>query len=139
MTRRYFTVSEANHMIPELESRFGRMLQLHAQIRAAYDRLEDAGFAPEEEDFEISPQNADTEVTRDLAELRTLMNALRTDLEELHREGCIVKDIGSGLVDWYAQKDGREVFLCWKLGEKSVEFWHELEGGFDGRKPLSEL
>ncbi|MDH3315532.1 MAG: DUF2203 domain-containing protein [Gammaproteobacteria bacterium] len=139
MTHRYFTVSEANKMIPELESRFGRMLQLHAQIRAAYDRLENVGFAPEEEDFEIAPENADPEVTQDLAELRTLMNALRTDLEALHREGCIVKDIGSGLVDWYAQKDGREVFLCWKLGEKSVNFWHELESGFDGRQPVSEL
>ncbi len=139
MNRRYFTVSEANRMIPELESRFGRMLQLHAQIRAAYDRLDEAGFAPEEEDFDISPVNADVKVTRDLAELRALMDALRTDLEALHREGCIVKDIGSGLVDWYAEKDGREVFLCWKLGEKSVNFWHELEAGFAGRRPLSEL
>lgn len=139
MNRRYFTVSEANQMIPELESRFGRMLQLHAQIRSAYDRLESIGFAPDEEDFDLAPDDAGPEVTRDLAELRALMDALRSDLEALHREGCIVKDIGSGLVDWYAQKDGRDVFLCWKLGEKSVNYWHELEGGFSGRKPLSEL
>ena len=139
MSRRYFTVVEASKMIPELESRFGRMLQLQAQIRSAYDRLENSGFAPEEEDFDIAPENAAPETTRDLAELRTLMDALRTDLEALRREGCIVKDIGSGLVDWYARKDGREVFLCWKLGEKSVNFWHELDTGFAGRRPVSEL
>ena len=79
MTRRYFTVSEANQMIPELESRFGRMLQLHAQIRAAYDRLEDAGFAPDEEDFEISPEHVARSVLN-------LVQAPRQRLEQLFLE-----------------------------------------------------
>ncbi len=139
MNRRYFTLPEANGMIPELESRFWRMLQLHAQIRSTHERLEEADFAPEDEDFDLAPEGADMTVIHDLAELRALMDALRSDLDELHRAGCIVKDITSGLVDWYAQKDGREVLLCWKLGEKSIAFWHELEAGYAGRRPISEL
>ena len=139
MNRRYFTLAEADRMIPELETRFGRMLQLNAQIRDAYSRLNDAGFAPTEEDFDLAPDGAPPEVPADLAELRALIDALNADLEALQAEGCVVKDIGSGLVDWYARKDGRDVFLCWKLGEKSVAYWHELETGFAGRRPVSEL
>lgn len=126
-------------MIPKLESRFRRMLQLHVQIRDMYARLTEQGYAPREEDFSLSPKNAPVEVTQDLAELRALIDALNNDLEALRAEGCVVKDIGSGLVDWYFKKDGRDIFLCWKLGEKSVAWWHELETGFAGRRPVSEL
>lgn len=139
MNRRYFTIKEANQMIPSLVTRFGRMLQLHARIRESYGRLDDQGFAPTEAEFELDPQGAGVEVTRERAELRALMQALKSDLDELHASGCVVKDVGSGLVDWYAQKDGRDVFLCWKLGEKSIGYWHELEAGFPGRRPVSEL
>jgi hypothetical protein len=139
VNRRYFTLSEVNRMIPQLESRFRRMLQLHVQIRDIHARLTDLGYAPREEDFSLVPEGAPFEVTQHLAELRALIDALNADLETLHAEGCVVKDIGSGLVDWYAKKDGRDVFLCWKLGEKSVDWWHELETGFSGRRPVSEL
>lgn len=139
MNRRYFTLSEANRMIPQLESRFRRMLQLHVQIRDTYARLADLGYPPREENFSLTPEGAPFEVTRSLAELRALIDALNADLEALRAEGCVVKDVGSGLVDWYAKKDGRDVFLCWKLGEKSVAWWHDLETGFAGRRPVSEL
>ena len=51
----------------------------------------------------------------------------------------MVKHIERGLVDWYALKDGREILLCWKLGEKSVGYWHELDTGFAGRQSISLL
>ncbi len=139
MNRRYFTLTEANQMIPQLEARFRRMLQLHVQIRETYARLTESGYAPEEENFSLQPEGAPVEITQNLAELRALIDALNADLESLKAEGCVVKDIGSGLVDWYAKKEDRDVFLCWKLGEKSVAFWHELETGFAGRRPVSEL
>lgn len=139
MSRRYFTLTEVNDMIPRLESRLRRMLQLHVQIRDTYTRLAELGHPPREEDFSLEPEGATPEVTQGLAELRALIDALNADLEALRAEGCVVKDIGSGLVDWYAKKDGRDVFLCWKLGEKSVDWWHELETGFAGRRPVSEL
>lgn len=139
MNRRYFTLSEVNRTIPQLESRFRRMLQLHVQIRDIHAHLTGLGYAPREEDFSLVPEGAPSEVTQYLAELRALIDALKADLETLHAEGCVVKDIGSGLVDWYAKKDGRDVYLCWKLGEKSVDWWHELETGFAGRRPVSEL
>ena len=139
MDRRYFTIGEANQMIPDLEQSFGRMLQLHAQIRGAHQRLADSGFAPADEDFELAPVGAPSGVKSDLATLRTLIDGLRQDVLDLSQRGCVVKSIDTGLVDWYAKLDGRDVFLCWRLGEKEVGFWHEIDAGFNGRRPISEL
>ena len=60
-------------------------------------------------------------------------------LEELVRQvqssGAILKDINLGLVDFLGEREGRDVYLCWKYGEAVIEFWHELNSGFSGRQP----
>lgn len=137
--RRYFVIDEANRMIPWLEQLFGRMLQLHAQIREAHTRLGEVGFAPEIDEFDLHPPDADAQVLSDLASLRTLIDALRDDVIEIARAGCIVKSVDTGLVDWYAKLDGRDILLCWKLGEKTVGYWHELDVGFAGRQSIALL
>lgn len=138
-TKRYFSVEEANEMIPTLEIVFGRLLQINAQIRAVYRRLADAGYAPSQEEFELAPQGATQQVMNELATLRTLIDALKDQITELRRAGCVVKDIDRGLVDWYAHEGGRDIFLCWELGEKQVNYWHETDAGYAGRRPVSEL
>jgi hypothetical protein len=137
--RRYFSVDDANAMIAELELKFGRMLQLKAQVRAAYSRLDEAGYAPDSDEFGLVPDGASGDVVSDLATLKTLIDALKTDVGALHDAGCLVKDIDEGIVDWYAQRGDRDIFLCWKLGEKEVRHWHDVDAGFSGRRPLSEL
>lgn len=139
MDKRYFSVAEANRMIPALEVAFGRMLQINAQIRSVYRRLSDAGFAPSQEDFELAPAGAGQEVVNELATLRTLIDGLKDQIAALQRAGCVIKDIDRGLVDWYALQEGRDVFLCWELGEKEVRYWHEIDAGYAGRRPVSEL
>jgi hypothetical protein len=134
--RVYFTVDQANRMIPLLEERFTRMLQLHGQIRIVHERLSPTGYAPEDDEFDVSPSGASHEVISDLASLRTLIDALIADLSELQASGCVIKSVDTGLVDWYSKLEGREVFLCWKLGEKEVSWWHELDAGFAGRQRL---
>jgi hypothetical protein len=57
-------------------------------------------------------------------------------VNRIHGLGAIVKDLDEGLVDFPALHAGQEVLLCWKVGEDSVSFWHGLEEGFAGRKPL---
>jgi hypothetical protein len=126
-------------MIEGLERTFGRMLQMKAHVRSAYGRLEEAGFAPEGDDFDTAPAGAGAEVVNDLTTLRMLIDALKADVKALHDAGCLVKDIDEGIVDWYASKGGRDVLLCWKLGEKEVAYWHDAEAGFAGRRPISEL
>lgn len=55
-------------------------------------------------------------------------------LHKLQEMEVHVKDLGIGLVDFSALKDGREVYLCWKYGEERIQFWHEIEAGFNGRQ-----
>ncbi len=64
------------------------------------------------------------------------MQALRDSLEELHAFGCELKDSDTGLIDFLSLRDGREIYLCWRLGEERIAFWHDLDAGVAGRQPL---
>jgi hypothetical protein len=61
---------------------------------------------------------------------------LRNAVEQLQDLGCLVKDLDMGLVDFPTLFRGQEVYLCWKLGEPSIEYWHSVDQGFGGRKPI---
>ena len=60
-------------------------------------------------------------------------------IERLEEMGCIVKDYEVGIIDFYSMLDGREIFLCWRLGERSINFWHEVDAGYIGRRPIMGL
>jgi hypothetical protein len=59
-------------------------------------------------------------------------------VNRIQETGCLVKDLDLGLVDFPSLLEGEEVYLCWKLGEEHIAFWHGIEEGFAGRKPLDE-
>ena len=139
LARRYFTVAEANAMIADLERAFGRMLQMKAQVRTAYARLEEAGFAPGGDDFHPVPAGAGADVVNELTTLKTLIDALKVEVKTLNDAGCQVKNMDEGIVDWFASRGDCDVLLCWKLGEKEIGYWHDADAGFAGRRPISEL
>lgn len=69
-----------------------------------------------------------------------LIAEMRDTLLELDAFGALLKDPGVGLVDFYGQRAGELIFLCWRLGEEErIGFWHTLEGGFAGRQPVDSL
>jgi hypothetical protein len=57
-------------------------------------------------------------------------------LQELEAIGCVFKGFDAGLVDFYSLREDRPVFLCWRLGEERIGFWHQIEAGFTGRQPI---
>lgn len=61
---------------------------------------------------------------------------LRAVIEEVQDIGCLIKDLDIGLIDFPTLLRGKEVYLCWKLGETSIGFWHGVDEGFRGRKPI---
>src|SRR5262249_41181885 len=63
---------------------------------------------------------------------------LRNAIESIQGMGCLVKDLDTGLVDFSTLFRGTEVYLCWKLGETGIDFWHGIEEGFCGRKPTDK-
>jgi hypothetical protein len=70
-----------------------------------------------------------SELVRDFNRIDALVRAINAT-------GAILKDVNTGLVDFLAVRDGREVYLCWRYGEPEIQYWHELEGGFAGRQPI---
>jgi hypothetical protein len=84
-----------------------------------------------------------TTAARELAAAQTDLDRAVARLDELVDElndvGVELKDYQTGLVDFVGRHDGRDVYLCWKLGEERITHWHELNAGFAGRKPVSLL
>ncbi|MDE2293151.1 MAG: DUF2203 domain-containing protein [Elusimicrobia bacterium] len=124
---RYFSLHEAEALIPELEGIFGRALKLRDEAEAKARRLRER-----EEGEEGDP-------ARDVLErgqLQFLVNAVNGCLAEVSALGAIPKGLDPALVDFPHRLDGAEVYLCWRGGEKSITHYHGLEDGFAGRRAL---
>ena len=134
MDKHLFTVAEANALIPALEVRFGKVMQLRAQLRAAYEELQRLGETPDA--TTLSREDGAPELRRARGRLRALMEALGEELEAVEQTGVTVKDLDIGLCDFLGVREGREVWLCWQYGEKRIRFWHDLDAGFAGRQPI---
>jgi hypothetical protein len=94
-------------------------------------------------EFELATAAATTELPDPRAmALEREVSAIAEDIDRFVREltslGVELKDYDTGLVDFPAEREGRPVYLCWRLGESSVQFWHEIDAGFGGRRPLEE-
>jgi hypothetical protein len=76
------------------------------------------------------------ETARVRMERERLMESLKEALEKIQATGCLVKDLDKGLLDFPAILNNEEVYLCWRLGENRIRFWHRQDEGFAGRKPL---
>ncbi len=135
MPVRVFTLEEANRLLPEVEEAIRWLQQTVSQIVQAQDRISvlDVLGAAERS----SPEHEDLLATR--RTLEELLGGYNEKLNEVQRIGCVLKDINHGVVDFYGLKDGRLIFLCWRMGEKAIDYWHEVTTGMMGRRPVSEL
>lgn len=122
-----FTVSEANHLIPQLQSRFtsiqqakALLLQTKQEIRRASAQAQYGGGSSVGHLYILGLQQ------------------VSTNLQAIHELGVLVKDVDIGLCDFPHLRDGRVVYLCWKLGEDEVRWWHETTTGYKDRCPLEE-
>lgn len=140
MPRRYFSLDEARTLIPRIRTQLGTALQLHAHLRAAIEELDGDegtitfGMLRGEEDLD----DADDDDMVCLERARLLYSVLRETVEEIESTGAEVKAVVEGLVDFHSWKDGTsEVLLCWKLGETDIAHYHDLDGGFERRRPIA--
>jgi len=164
MARRNYTVAEVESLIPSLEETFTRILQLRVGLRALEKKLERARASvewepvpstargkearstkaappppPPSSDTDVSPEAAETsQVVHARALFRGYYEALSEGLEEIRAMGGDVKDLDLGLVDFPGRRGSDDILLCWRLGEKRIEYWHTVEGGFANRRRLDE-
>ena len=122
--RRRFTLEQANKSLPLVRRIVSDIVQTHAEaskLQQQFDRL-----------------NARDQKSMQ-QRVETVMHRLEDYVDELSEIGCDLKDYQSGLIDFTGRHDGRDICLCWKLGEEKITHWHELDAGFAGRKPVSLL
>ena len=132
---RFFDIDAANEAVAEV----GPLLATLADQRAELIRLRDrtlaahaaAGGGPAEFD--------DGEAQRIRLRMQGIVDQMAAAVAQIDRLGITLRDIERGLIDFPALAGGRQVWLCWQLGEDTVEHWHELETGFGSRRRLIEL
>lgn len=123
--RRRFTVDEANRTLPLVRRIAADIVKTHAAAREIHTQL---------------TRRLSRQLRQDLeADLDRIVNKLQGYVDELTDIGVELKDYQHGLVDFVARHDGRDIYLCWKLGEPDITHWHELHEGFQARQPVSAL
>lgn len=123
--KKYFSLDEANRALPyasriivDVQEVYQRIVNLRRQL----EHTEPGdGTSPLERDYEHS------------------MDRLSRLIDELHVLGVELKDFEKGLIDFPSVHEDREICLCWRSGEKSVRFWHELDAGYAGRQDIATL
>ncbi len=128
MQPHYFSLEEANAaldvirpLMDEIQAIRGEILAHQPEIWPAIERSAGNGGNP-----------MLSKVAKDFERLDTLLHRVLAT-------GAQVKDINTGLLDFPALRNDHEVYLCWKYGEDKIEFWHEIEAGFAGRRPIAEF
>ena len=135
----YFTLRQANEALPRLHHLFMTILQVRGLLRSLYEKLDDAGFAPEEDEEDEVPEDAPPDVARDRARFYALVETLREHVEDVQDTGCVIRDLDTGSVDWRARSGQADVWLNWQFGEPEVKFYHDEYTDVSERRPVSEL
>ena len=141
--KRRFTLSDANRSLPLVKRIVGDIVKTHAQAMKLQHELErqvTAAAASKQtgQAGALALQQSPPNVTMQ-EQLDACMSKLEDFVDELSEIGCELKDYQMGLIDFVGRHEGRDVYLCWKLGEESITHWHELDSGFAGRQPVSKL
>ena len=130
-----FTLTEAQRLLPRVADSLAEAIAAkaryethHAELRGVSQKVALSGGAMVDRDRFIHIRSQ-----REAAAI-----ALKERLDNIQDFGCVVKDLDTGLIDFATLYRGEEVCLCWKLGESSIQFWHGVDEGFAGRKPIDE-
>jgi len=132
------TLERANRLLPDVK----RLLSSLRTQRDALRALESAVAITELEGLQrdgTPGPAAKARVSAQATQLQDGVAQFQETLDQLGALGCQLKDLDQGLVDFFTVHQGQLVYLCWKDGEKAIRFWHHLEDGFAGRRPVTEL
>jgi hypothetical protein len=128
-----FTLEEANALLPRVQwvvEQIQARTQDAAELQVRLEKLRERKRRGEHVDGEARI------VTDVMTAVDRIGRELRAELGRLQELGCELKDVRMGLVDFRSLRDDRVVYLCWRMGEERIEYWHELDTGFAGRQPL---
>lgn len=132
---RYFTFEQAQAELPHVEESLrqaislkGSMDEAEHELRSESERIRLAGGALVHREKLVAV----------IGRRESVASQLRSALAAIEDRGCLVKDLVVGLLDFPTRFRGEEVYLCWRLGEPAIAFWHAVNEGFRGRKPIDQ-
>jgi len=128
----YFTPEEANAALAEVRPLVEQMVERRRELVAAQERQERVAARIGGNGGGIEP----SELAAIEEEVRAAADGIAECIDSIQQLGAQVKDLDAGLIDFPALRRGEEVLLCWHLGEDEIRYWHGLEDGFAGRRPL---
>ena len=123
----YFSVSDANEILPLVIKKFNYAKKAKAEVMKMEQQLTS----------EITPTTSLEEYTINKKKLNSSITKFYQSIEDLENTGVSLKGLDEGLLDFPAKRFDEEIWLCWKEGETEIKFWHEIDTGFMGRKPIS--
>ena len=127
----YFTREEAESLLPQI-SIVLLQIQDHRKVLQQQEEELDALHAQ----AMGNGHHLHIRINKLQKELEAQIQTMQSLIDELSSFGCELKDPSIGLIDFLSLRNGREVYLCWHLGEEHINFWHYLDAGFAGRQPL---
>ena len=131
--QKYFSLTEAERLRVKLEPLLIEAMESRRKINEVDEELNElADKIRQSGGLAVSYDSA----SKARLERNRLMEAIQTALDQIQDTGCVVKDLDVGLLDFPARIDDEEVYLCWKLGEDRIRFYHRQDEGFSGRKPI---
>lgn len=143
---RFYDLDTANARLPELRAILGALREQRADLIRLRDQVLERQEAVEAGTGRATEASGDPEEWASDDELRLIrlrmqgvIDQMQAGVARIDALGITLRDIESGLIDFPALVNGRQVCLCWRLGEDDVEWWHEITSGFSGRKPLIDL
>lgn len=138
---RFYSLDDANALVPELAVVAGRLRDQRDELAGLRDAYRDREGVVVEDMIAGAPQadEDDPELRRLRLRMRGIVDQMQADVAWLVDRSIELRDISTGLLDFPALASGRQVWLCWRLGERGVGFWHAVDEGFAGRRPLANL
>jgi len=130
---KFFTLQQAEQLLHKVESAIRDAISLRSEYEDAEGELQRSsqrimmlgGVLVDRDQFSLLKNRRDSAAKR-----------LKESIDTIHSYGCLIKDLDMGLIDFPTLYRGGEVYLCWKLGETEIHFWHGIDEGFRGRKEI---
>jgi hypothetical protein len=130
-----FTLDEAQSLLPVLESLLKRAIE---GKRSAEEVESDLSGLAQQIYLSGGMRVNTASVAKQRSDMEEHLKRVRESIAEIDAIGVQVKDLDSGLLDFPFRLDDEVVLLCWRMGEQSIEHWHTVEAGFQGRQPVDE-
>lgn len=124
--RRYFTLEQARAALDVIRPLLSEIMEIRQSI-----------LSREPEVWPVVAKAAGNGGSKVASQVAQEFGRLDQAVRAILATGAMLKDVNTGLVDFPALHEDREIYLCWKYGEETIRFWHEMDAGFSGRQPLS--